>query len=216
MKKIILFLLALSTIITTACWDMIDIEDRTLPYSVAIDKMTSTIDDTSAGELLFCFSYPNINALGKDATQEDLAFILNTTANSMYEAAHKLTTRIHNPIFLKHLNVVVMSEEVYSNERYLRQILDGIQRDFIINKMIYLLITRVPAHELLVAKLESKRQETVEGMFINLLRNEQKSDQFTPIRVMEFIQDMDHKKAAVMPLATPGDDIEIAGGELFI
>ena len=215
MKRLILILLVLSMILTTACWDMIELEDRTLPYSVAIDKKTSTIDDTSKGELLFCFSYPNINALGKNATQEELVFILNTTADSMYEAAHKLTTRIHNPIYLKHLNVVIMSEEVYSNERYLRQILDGIQRDFIINKMIYLLITRVTAHELLTKKLESKRQETVEGMFINLLRNVQESDQFTPIRVMEFIQDMDHKKASVVPLATPEEDIEISGGGLF-
>ena len=198
-------------IFMTACWDMIDLEDRILPYSLAIDLSTND----SKNPLLFCFSYPNINALGKNPTQEELVYIINVNAKSLFDATNELTSREHHPIFLKHLNVVVMSEEVFTNEKHIRQILDGIQRDYLINKMLYLLITKASAQDLLEKKLESKRQETIEGLFVSLLHNEQESNKFTPIRIMEFIHDIDKRKVAVIPLAISADDIEITGGGLF-
>ena len=211
MKKILLIFLCFSMIFMTACWDMIDLEDRILPYSLAIDLSTND----SKNPLLFCFSYPNINALGKNPTQEELVYIINVNAKSLFDATNELTSREHHPIFLKHLNVLLMSEAVFTNEMHLRQILDGIQRDYLINKMLYLLITKASAQDLLEKKLESKRQETIEGLFVSLLHNEQESNKFTPIRIMEFIHDIDKRKVAVIPLAASVDDIEMAGGGLF-
>ena len=211
MKKILLVFLSLSMLFTTACWDMVDIEDRILPYSLAIDSSK----DESDKPLFFCFSYPNMNALGKNPTQEEVVYIINVNAKSMFDATREITSRESHPIFLKHLNVVILSEEVFTNEKHVREILDGIERDYIVNKMLNLLITRSSAQELLEKKLESERQETIEGLLISMLRNEQRSNKFTPIRVMEFIKAMDNKRVAVVPLATPNDDIEIAGGGLF-
>lgn len=210
MKKFLLIFLLICLLFTTACWDMIELEDRILPYSLAID-----ISEDSVKPFLFCFSYPNINAFGKSPTQDKLVYIINTNANSIFDATHELSSTDHYPIFLKHLNVLIMSEGVYTDEKNVRQIFDGVIRDFRINKMIYLLITKSSSHELLTTKLQSKRQETIEGLLVNLLRNEQESNKFTPIRIMEFIHDIDNRRVVVVPLATPNDDIEIAGGGLF-
>lgn len=216
MKRILLMILALSMTFTTGCWDMIELEDRILPYSVALDSSRGHYDKEEDEKKLFvCFSYPNINALGKSPTQEELVYIVNADANSIFEATKEISSRIYNPIFLKHLNVLILSEEIAANEKLVREIFDGIQRDFIINKMINLVITKESAHEILLKKLGSKRQETVEGLFVSILRNEQKSSKFTPKKLMEFIQDMDHQKVAVVPLATSEQEIEIAGGGLF-
>ncbi|NLY45882.1 MAG: Ger(x)C family spore germination protein [Tissierella sp.] len=215
MKKTILILLILTLIFTTACWDMIELEDRLLPYTVAIDLSREDTEEADEKELFICFSYPNINALGKNPTQEDLTYIINSNADSIFEATSEISSRVHNPVFLKHLNVVVMSEEVFSNEKYVRQVLDGLKRDFIINKMIHLLVTKESAHELLLKKLESKRQETIEGLLSTLLLNEQKSTSFTPIRLNEFIQYMDHQRVAIVPLAIPEPEIALEGGGLF-
>ncbi|HZK00641.1 MAG TPA: Ger(x)C family spore germination protein [Tissierellaceae bacterium] len=211
MKKILLIILVLSMILTTACWDMVELEDRMLPYSLTVD----IADDDSEKSLFFCFSYPNINALGKSPTQEEVVYIIDVAANSIFEATHEIKTRNSKPIFLKHLNVIVMSESVFTNEKYFREVFDGIQRDFVINKMINLLITKEDARELLETKLKAQRQETIEGLLISMLRNEQESVKFTPIKVMEFIEAMDHNRAAVIPLGIPNDEIEIAGGGLF-
>lgn len=39
MKKLVLLLMILSLLVTTACWDMIDIEKRAYVLGVAIDQI---------------------------------------------------------------------------------------------------------------------------------------------------------------------------------
>lgn len=213
MKKKLLIILAISMIFTTGCWDMIEIEDRLLPYTVAIDLSRDGKDN--AKRFFICFSYPNINALTEGSSQEDYAFLINANADSIFGAVDQISSRTYNPVFLKHLKVIVLSDQVAQNEQYMREILDGLKRDYIINKMIDLVITRGSAYELLVKKLESSRQQTIEGLFTPLLRNEQRSNQFTPMSLKDFIYNMDHKKAAIIPLASGDPEIEIAGGGLF-
>lgn len=215
MKKLLLIFLILSMVFTSACWDMIELEDRILPYSVAIDLNTEEQDNNDKKSLFVCFAYPNINALGKNPTQEELVYIINSNANSIFDATSELSSRVYNPIFLKHLNVLIISEEVASNEQLVREIMDGLQRDFIINKMIEILVTKGSAHEIFTKKMESTRQETLEGLLISLLRNEQESNKFTPINSMKFIQYMDHKRVAVVPLTIPEPEITLSGGGLF-
>lgn len=216
MKKFLLIVMIISLILSSGCWDMIELEDRILPYSVAIDlKLEKDKEQAEDKDFFISFSYPNINALGKNATQEDMAYVINANANSIFEARDEVSSRVHKSIYLKHLNVVVMSEEVFSNERFLRQILDGLKRNFIINKMVNLLITKESAHDIMMKKLGSKRQESVEGLLISLLHNEQMSTSFTPIVLKDFIQYMDHKRAAIIPLAIPEPEISLAGGGIF-
>lgn len=216
MKKFLLIVMIISLILSSGCWDMIELEDRILPYSVAIDlKLEKDKEQAEDKDFFISFSYPNINALGKNATQEDMAYVINANANSIFEARDEVSSRVHKSIYLKHLNVVVMSEEVFSNERFLLQILDGLKRNFIINKMVNLLITKESAHDIMMKKLGSKRQESVEGLLISLLHNEQMSTSFTPIVLKDFIQYMDHKRAAIIPLAIPEPEISLAGGGIF-
>lgn len=216
MKKFLLIVMIISLILSSGCWDMIELEDRILPYSVAIDlKLEKDKEQAEDKDFFISFSYPNINALGKNATQEDMAYVINANANSIFEARDEVSSRVHKSIYLKHLNVVVMSEEVFSNERFLRQILDGLKRDFIINKMVNLLITKESAYDIMMKKLGSKKQESVEGLLISLLHNEQMSTSFTPIVLKDFIQYMDHKRAAIIPLAIPEPEISLAGGGIF-
>lgn len=217
MKKILLIFLAICLIFTTGCWDMIEIEDRLLPYSISIDLNKEESEKQHGGDKTFfiCFAYPNINALGKSPTQDNLANLVNSNSNSIFDAMDEISSRVYSPVFLKHLNVLILSEEVAANEKYVMGILDGLKRNFLINKKVFLLVTKENAHKLVEKKLESKRQETVEGMFVKLLQNEQRSTQFTPIALKEFITNTDNKKVSIVPLAIPGPEIEFSGGGLF-
>ena len=59
MKKTILILLILSLIFTTGCWDMIELEDRLLPYSVGIDLSRGDTEQAKEKDLFICFSFRN-------------------------------------------------------------------------------------------------------------------------------------------------------------
>lgn len=194
---------------------MVELEDRILPYSVAIDLSEEGRDEDDLKSLFISFSYPNINALGKSPSQDERVYIISTNANSIFEATNELSSKANQTIYLKHLNVLILSQEVASNEDLVREIFDGLQRDFITNKMINIVITKEEAHQLLAKKLVSTKQETVEGLLVSLLRNGQKSTSFTPITLMEFIKDMDHKRVAVVPVALIEPEIAMEGGGLF-
>lgn len=213
MKKLLLVILALCLIFTTGCWDMIEIDQRIFPYSAGID-----LNDEKDGEdeFIVSFSYPNIYALGKNARSNELTFMVSTGADSIFEATHNLSDRMQQPIYLKHLKVLIISEEVANNPQLMKNIIDGINRDYIINKMTNLLIVKDKAKGLIETKVAATRQEDVEGLLYTILRNNQSSTKFTPKAITTFIEDMDVASASIVPLGIPlKKEIKIAGGGVF-
>lgn len=213
MKRIALFMIiVISLIFTTGCWDLGEINERIFPYSVGIDVNTNLEEDE---EYLITFSYPNIDAMGDDPNSDTKVFIVSTKANNIFDGVKKLSDRVDKPIDLKHLKVLAISEEVAKDKKNLLQIVDGLNRDFTINKAVYLLLTK-DIEELFEAKLESKRQETIEGLIYTLLRNNQKSTRFTSRTLNEFIESMDKSSSSFIPLAKAvNDEIIISGGAVF-
>lgn len=211
MKKLILLLLIFTMILTTACWDMIEINDRVFPYTVGIDPNYEGEKD-----FLITFSYPNINALGNNATSDEKVFMITDEADNLFESTHNLSTRIQQPIYLKHLKVLVVSEEIAKESESMKGIIDGLNRDFIINKMVDLVVVKDNAEKLIETKINSTRQESIEGVLYSILKNEQDSTRFTPKGISEFVGDMDRCSATIVPLSkTKGDEIVVSGGAIF-
>lgn len=213
MKKILLFLLIFIMIFTTACWDKIEINQRIFPYSVGLDLNEEKDEDK---DFIVTFSYPNINSLGKNATSDEKVFMLSTKANDIFEATHNLSNKAQQPIYLKHLKVLIVSEEVAKDSSNMRQIIDGLDRNYVINKMVNIMVVKDKAKILIEEKRKARRQETVEGTLYSLLRNEQLSTRFTPKTLTMFISDMDVSKATVVPVGTPlVEEILMSGGAVF-
>lgn len=211
MKKLFLLFIILTTLINTGCWDMIEINERIYPYSVGVDL-------NKEGSTLFkvTFSYPNILALGKNPTQKQNVYVITTTGNSIFDATHKLTTRLQYPIYNKHLKVLVISEEIARNPRQVRELVDGLNRDFVVNKSVNLIVVPSTAEELLLGKLKAERQQVVEGTLYSFLVNRQDATSFTPRTIAEFVEDNDNRNVSVIPIAhMSGEDIEIGGGGVF-
>src|SRR5699024_4599634 len=214
MRKILLIILIFSIIFTTACWDMIDVNDRIFPYSVGIDLN----DEENEERFLVNFSYPNINAIGSEATSDIKSFMISSQANNIFDAMDNLSNKIQNPIYLKHLKVLIVSEEVAKDPDFMREIIGGLDRDYIMNKMIDLLVVRNSAKEFTKIKVDSTRQESVGGVLHELLRNEQRSTKFTPKILNMFIKDMDNSSASTIPVGMESKEsagIMINGGAVF-
>lgn len=213
MKRLILTLTIFSTLFITGCWDMVEIEDRLYPYSVGVEINT---DESKEGKYLFTISYPNISAIGKNATSEDLVYLIDETGNTIFEVLHKLSTRLQRPMHLKLLKVIVLTEGVAKDEKSVQQIIDGLNRDFIINKALSMLVAKGSAKDLITAGLKSKRQAAIEGTLNSMLINKQQATMFTPISISDFIEDIDTTNAAIVPLVISGEeDIIISGSALF-
>lgn len=200
-----------STLFMTGCWDMIEIEDRIFPYSVGLD-----LNSSESEKFIITFSHPNVAAIGKNAMSDDRIHVVSETGNSIFEAEHKLTTKLQQPIYLKLLKVLILPEDVAKEEKFVREIVDGLNRDFIVNKNIQMLVVKDRAQGLLQAALKSKKQEKIGGALNALLLNKQNSTLFTPITCTNFIEHIDISNAAIVPIATvEGEYISIKGGAVF-
>src|SRR5690625_3513378 len=139
-KICFLILIIILTILATGCWDMVEINERIFPYTAGIDNNYQSVDQKY--KYIISFSYPNINALDNNSSSATKVFSVSTEASNIFEATHNLSNQIQEPIDLKHLKVLSISEDVAKDPNSIRQILDGINRDFVINKMVHLMVVK--------------------------------------------------------------------------
>ncbi|HAE91515.1 Ger(x)C family spore germination protein [Tissierella praeacuta] len=210
-KRFILVIITISFILTTGCWGMIEINQRIFPYSIGVD-----LNDNEGEKYIITISYPNINAIGKNATQEDRIHIVSTVASSVFEGIEQLSTRLPYEVYFKHLKVVVFGQELAKDECAVREILDGMSRDFIINKKVRLLIAEGKAMDLLLSIPKAKRQEVIEGTLVSMLKENKGTSKFIPQSLTQFIKDTDIGGVGLMPRASiHEEDIKIFGGAIF-
>lgn len=190
---------------------MVEINQKIFPYSVGFD-----LENAETDQFNITFSYPNINALGKNPTQDDRVHIITSTGKNVFEAVHNLSSRVQYPISNKHLKVMIITEEIARNEKYVKEIVDGINRDFVINRGMELVIIKDKAEELLKSIPKATRQEVVEGTLFSLLSNVQNSSSFTPKTLTKFIDEMETCGASIIPLVhAKKDEVEFRGGGVF-
>lgn len=189
---------------------MVEINQRLFPYSVGVDK------DGESGRFIVTISYPNINAIGKNASQEDRVYIVSTNADSLFGGSKELTTRIPYPFYFKHLKVLVFGEELAKDSKMVKSILDGMARDYTINKKIKLMLAEGKAQDLLMVIPNAKRQEVIEGSLFGMLSKGKDTAKYTSQSLTNFIQDTDFNNVALMPRAKPRpDEIKVFGAAIF-
>lgn len=182
---------------------MKEINERIYPYSVGVDFYNK---EDKKNLYNVSFTYPNIDAMGKDPQSEETTFVLAQTARNIFDASHKLTIRNSQSIDMEHLKVLLICEEIGKDGKRVKQMIDGLSRGFDINKIVKLLIVEGCVEDFLQVKKESKRQETKEGSIYSLLRNLQDSTRFIPNSLSEFIEDMDYCKSSYIPIGKISKD----------
>lgn len=210
MKKILLIIILAILTLTTGCWDMVEINQRTFPYSIGVD-----LNHGEGEDYIITISYININAIGKNATQKDRVFIVSMPATSVFEGSKKLATIVPYPFYFRHLKVLVLGEELTKDENRVREIVDGLSRDFNINKKLLLATAKGKAEDILKAVPKASKQEVIEGSIYTLLHDTRTSSRFTSKSLTDFIQGMDRGAVIVPRIAIEGDNLKVFGGCVF-
>ena len=212
MKKLILILLILILVLTTGCWDMREINERLFPYSIGVDLN----EEEGKDKYIVTISYLNINAIGKNATQEEMVFVVNTPASSIFEAIKELAIETPYPIGLKHLRVLVLGQDLAKESEMVKEIMDGLSRDFIVNKKIQIVVAEGKAKDILETVPKASKQEEIEGAIYSMLRRGRTSCRYTPKTLTGFIKDMDRQGGTTVPRIEAKDDtIKVFGAAVI-
>ena len=206
-KRILVLIIITSLILITGCWDMVEINQRLYPYSVGID-----LNHGEGGDYIVTISYININGIGKNATQEERVFIVSTPASSIYEASKILTTEVPYPFYFKHLRVLILGSDLAQDEHHVKQIIDGLSRDFQINKKLKIAMADGEAKAILESVPKSLKQEEIEGTLFALLQDTGHTARYTSKTLTDLIQGMDQGEVIVPRIKVDGQDIKVYGG----
>jgi Ger(x)C family germination protein len=110
--------------------------------------------------------------------------------------------------------VLVLGEDLAKDEVLVRQVMDGLNRDFAISKKVEIVVAEGKAKDLIETK--TKRQEVIEGTIFALVRNDKASARFKSQTLTDFIRSTDANGVALVPKAvSKKDEIKISGGALF-
>lgn len=212
MRKIkFILIIILISVIATGCWDMVEINQRLFPYTIGVD-----LNNKEGEKYIITITYPNINGIGKNPTQKERIHIISTESSSVFEGASQMYTRLQYPFYFKHLRVLVLGHEVARDEESVRQILDGLNRDFIINKKLRITTSEGKAMDLLLSIPSANRQEVIEGTLFSMLKDRKYTSRYSPQTLTGFIKDMDMINVTTMPRsAAHGDDIKVFGACLY-
>ena len=210
MKRRILIILILSMIFVSGCWDMVEINQRLFVSSIGVDLNK----ERGMNKYIVTYVYPNINAIGKNASEKTKKFVVTTPCSSIFQAGREFSTSVEFPFYYKHLKVLVIGEDLAKEEKLLRQTLDALNRDTKINKKVQILVAEGTAKDILKGKPE--HEQITDGTIYNILKDNKSASRFTPQTLTGVIKDSDFCCVTVVPrIIKKEKEFEISGGAIL-
>ena len=210
MKTKILLILILSIIFLSGCWDMVEINQRLFVSRAGIDLNK----ESGMNKYIVTYVYPNINAIGKNATETKGKFVVSTPCSSIFQAGKEFSTQVEFPFYYKHLKVLVIGEELAKEQKLLRQAIDGLNRDTKINKKVQILVAEGKAKDIL--EEDPDIEQATEGTIYNILKDNKSASRFTPQTLTGVIKDSDFCCVTLVPkIVKKEKEFQISGGAIL-
>ena len=206
MKRCLLFILLISLLFLSGCWDKVEIDQRIFVSSIGVDAN----EDGHMNKFNIIYEYPNINAIGKGATEDEKIFILETPASSIFQAARELSTRVPFPFYFKHVKVLVLGHEVLHDEKAFREIIDELNRDTKINKRLQILVAEGKARDIIDVNVI--REQTTDRDLYSMVQDDRSSSRYTSQTLAGLISDFDFSGVTITPRVIIKNDRYIVSG----
>jgi spore germination protein KC len=190
MKSVACFLTVLTCmILLSGCWDYMDLERRTSVLAIGIDR-----DKSNPKHYLVTIQIPIPKSImgGKGGTKgEQAVSVMSATGTTLNEAVSNMQKRLNQTEFYGHTRIVVFSEEVAREG--LGNLLDALRRDPQIRRLLWPMVVKGSAKELLLANPKIEQIPTV--FIVDLFQSGVKRGLYPNITLGEFYNDVSDTSA---------------------
>ncbi|MBR1735706.1 MAG: hypothetical protein IJ736_01650, partial [Firmicutes bacterium] len=194
MKKIILFIFI--SFMLTACYDRIEIEDRSLVTSVAFDT------DGSIYDLSFEIPYTTALSDPENASEniEKLKHIDTASSCSLESAIEILNSRSPKNLYLGHTRSCIISENILKDPDSFSEVIDFLKNNRELDRRINIVTTAADTSSVLSSRTDN---QPLFGVFLNnYYKNTHLTDtlsQTIPLDLHTLIYDLTATDNAVIP-----------------
>lgn len=169
MKKLLLFfLLTMSLLLLTACWDRYELEERANILGIAVDYADESTEDFTIPDISHQkdkfpgndkklykvtaqLAVPGKIKLGPEGDSsggsEDTSWVLETVGYTMKDALVNLQQQLAERVYLGHLQIVIVNSEIAKDG--LEDINDFLRRDYEVRRTAWMAITEQKASKVL-------------------------------------------------------------------
>jgi spore germination protein KC len=150
MRKALLIFLVLSVALLSGCWSRRELDERNSLLAIGIDRVKGK---TELYKVSVQIPIPNKIA-GRQGQGggggESAVKVMSATGRSIGDALNNLQKRLNQRVFIGHLRVLAISEEVAREG--MEQVMDGFRRDPQIRRLLWPIIVKGSASDLLEIK----------------------------------------------------------------
>lgn len=213
------WLLVLSlAVLTTGCWDRVEIEERGFVVGAGIDLAKE--EEAQKGQYILTFQFVIPGGLqakegeNKSGSKNAAYFNLSSSANTMFTAARDMSFLTSRSPYLQHLRMILISEEMAASGD-LSSTLDLFLRDHEMRRATKIMVTEGEARKLL--ETNPKNEKLPVMYFESTALNPTKSSRIYPPTSIGDVQAFILSKSsfALPKIRKMDGEVSVSGAALF-
>ncbi|ENK1244054.1 Ger(x)C family spore germination protein [Clostridium sporogenes] len=211
-KKYLTIMLILSTMCMTGCWDRVEIDKKAFVSILGVDsandigkeKQLEKISPNASftgnkfDKIKVTYAFPDISQLGPEKGGTAGENNMSVDAYSMQDSIDKIVNKSSRSLSFGHLKLMVLNTSVLDYSNTFKEVIDYLQREPSINRMMYIVFSEDKSEEILDFK--PNMEKSVENYITGMLENNKKNNTAFPLTLNEFLEETSQNKTALIPI----------------
>ncbi|MDU7253780.1 MAG: Ger(x)C family spore germination protein [Clostridium sp.] len=211
-KKYLVIMLILSTICMTGCWDKVEIDKKAFVSVLGVDagkdigkekqlekiSPAASFTGSKIDKIRVTYAFPNISELGPEKGGTAGENSMSLDAYSMQDSIDKIVNKSSRNLSFGHLKLMVLNTSILDYSNAFKEVIDYIQRQPAINRMIYIVFSEDKSEEIL--RFKPNMEKSIENYIIGMLENNEKNNTAFPLTLNEFLEEISQNNTALIPV----------------
>lgn len=211
-KKCLVIMLILLTICMTGCWDKVEIDQKAFASVIGVDagkdigkekqlkeiSPSASFTGSKLDKMKVTYAFPDISKLGPEKGGTAVDKTMSIDAYSMQDSIDKIVNKSSRNLSFGHLKLIVLNTSILDYSNTFKEVIDYLQRQPAINRMIYIVFSEDKSEEIL--KFKPNMEKSVENYIIGILENNKKNNTSAPLTLNEFLEETSQNNTALVPV----------------
>ncbi|AVQ46615.1 TPA: Ger(x)C family spore germination protein [Clostridium sporogenes] len=211
-KKCLVIMLILLTICMTGCWDKVEIDQKAFASVIGVDagkdigkekqlkeiNASASFTGSKLDKMKVTYAFPDISKLGPEKGGTAVDKTMSIDAYSMQDSIDKIVNKSSRTLSFGHLKLIVLNTSILDYSNTFKEVIDYLQRQPAINRMIYIVFSEDKSEEIL--KFKPNMEKSVENYIIGILENNKKNNTSSPLTLNEFLEETSQNNTALAPV----------------